>query len=102
MIKKALLYGEIFLFCGLIIMLGYYYYYSTSLFPFYQKKLIHIVEQRTDEISHHLNEQEKNAIALSHNKLVLEALLKPSVDDHIQQELTTFFKSEKELMHFKS
>jgi len=81
--------------CGIF---GWYQY--DSIIPTYQKKLSAIADSRSHEINTYLNEQEKNAIQLSQEPLVIKTLNKISQDE--EQTLSNLISAHKEHMGFKS
>src|SRR3990170_2533778 len=83
--------------CGIF---GWYQYVYYSIIPTYQKKLSAIADSRSHEINTYLNEQEKNAIQLSQEPLVIKTLNKISQDE--EQTLSNLISAHKEHMGFKS
>lgn len=74
MIKKIAGYTSLLLFiitCG---MLGIYNYSRYSIIPTYQEKLMSMVHKRANEVNTYLNKQEENALKLSQEPSIIDAL----------------------------
>ncbi|HSC24629.1 MAG TPA: cache domain-containing protein [Candidatus Babeliales bacterium] len=82
--------------CGAFLFYNYLYY---SIIPSYQKKLLTMVNNRADEITAYLNEQENNALHLSQDAIVIDALSNTFISE--SQSLNAAILSHKEHMGFK-
>ncbi len=99
MLKKIVSYTTPLFFiitCGTFGLYNYLYY---STIPTYQKKLMIMVHDRADEINTYLNNQEKNAVQLSQETTMIDALKNKKIDEKI---ITTLLTAHKEIMGFKN
>ena len=79
---------------------GWYYYTHFSIIPSYEKKFSTVLNDRATQIQTYLNEQEKYALQLSQEELIISALHNSSSQK--SDKLTHILTAHKETMGFKN
>jgi hypothetical protein len=87
-------------------LFGWYYYMQRSIIPIYQKKLSTMIDARISEMMTYLDVQEKNAIQLSQETKILNALSisseQKSLNTNQQHAIADLIAAHKEDMGFKN
>ena len=102
MIKKIAGYSLLLFFiitCGIFC---FYTYSRYSIIPSYQTKLMSMTHKHVNDVTNYLNEQEKNAIKLSEESAIIDALISTTGLKTESQLLPTLMTAHKETMRFKN
>lgn len=101
MIKKinSILLLLFFILTCIVCALYNYFYYSIT--PTYQQKLVTMTSHRGNEINTYLNKQEQNAVSLSQEAAIINALYSKKIRSG-DKELTALIATHKESMGFKN
>ena len=102
MIKKTVGFTSILLFIITGGIIGFYSYLRYSIIPTYQQKMAVMAQTRATEINTYLNEQEKNAIQLSQEPVIIDLLNNKPDNKGEQQSITALISTHKEPMGFKN